>query len=360
VDIPERVEQAIEDAVSVHLANRLGDRGLLLGGDDLEVAHAQTAALGSRLLDRLLRQCYPMIGPGLDGHALAFERDDDMARIGAALAFGVVTANVLASGRCDGAPIREGAELLCAAFNLGIGLVDGLCDGDVESGTRLLQHIARGDVDRAAVDNRERGWLRTGLPLSMAADPSVSFTVDVIEVFFECLHDVYPGEVGAQVRRRVADQLALALNAELLSVSGAAAGTSRAALVECSRTTSVLPFEIIETLVTADAERVVPSAATLLGEAMWRIDDLVDLCTDARCGALNGVLLAADRVSERADGGYRLDALQSLLASSYIADAAAEAADKLSAGLGQAKGDTGRNAFLDFIHRYAAMAPHKS
>lgn len=360
MDIPERVEQAIEHAVSVHLASRLGDRGLLLGVDDLEVAHAQTAALGSRLLDRLVRQCYPMIDPGVDSHALAFERDDDMARIGAALSFGVVTANVLASGRRDGARMSEGAELVCAAFNLGIGLVDGLCDGDVDSGMRLLQHIERRDLDRAAAENRERGWLRTGLPLSMAADPSVSFTVDVVEVFFECLHALYPGEDGAQVRRRVADQLALALKAEFLSVSGATAEASRAALIESSRTTSVLPFEIIETLATADAERVEPSAATLLGEAMWRIDDLVDLCTDARCGALNAVLLAADGEAERADGGYRLDVLESLLASSCIADAAAEAADNLSAGLGEAVGGAGRNAFLDFIHRYAAMAPHKS
>ena len=124
--------------------------------------------------------------------------------------------------------------------------------------------------------------------------------------------------------------------------------------------TSVLPFEIIETLAGANAERVVPSAATLIGEAMWRIDDLVDLCSDARCGALNGVLLAADGVLDPAVGGYRLDTLESLLASSCIADAAAEAADNLSAGLCQAERDAGRNAFLHFIHRYAAVAPQKS
>jgi len=48
----------------------------------------------------------------------------------------------------------------------------------------------------------------------------------------------------------------------------------------------VLPFEIIETLATGATT----AAGTDLGEAMWRIDDLVDLGRDASSGALNWIV----------------------------------------------------------------------
>ena len=88
---------------------------------------------------------------------------------------------------------------------------------------------------------------------------------------------------------------------------------------------------------------------------MWRIDDLVDLCQDARSGALNGVLLEprpkrdaiAARAPARLDGHRR---------------AAAEAAESLLAGAAAAAGagHAQRRSFLSFIQRYAGIAPRPS
>jgi hypothetical protein len=362
VEIPERIEQAVDDAVAHHLATGLGDRGLLLTAADLAVAEAQAAALGQRLLTRVLHQCYPMIRDAGDDAALEFERSSDVARIGATLTFGAVTSTVLAARQGDRERLPGCVELLCATFNLGIGLIDGVCDGDAESGERLLTHLHGADLFGAAADNRGPGWLRRGLPGPLAADPAMAFTVDIIEAFFQTLHVVYPDATGAHVRRRVGGQLIRALASESQSVGRGLVGSSREGLIECSRATSVLPFQIIETLALGGPTSTTPSAGTLLGEAMWRIDDLVDLCDDARCGALNSVLVAASGVdaAQRAGGQrYRLVDLERLLASSDIASAAAAGAESLRAGLQLAGEVTApdRIAFLRFIQMYTAIPP---
>ncbi len=128
--------------------------------------------------------------------------------------------------------------------------------------------------------------------------------------------------------------------------------------VECSRATSVMPFEIIETITTAGRVLATPSPATLLGEAMWRIDDLVDLADDARSGALNALVLNAFQRRGGHDG-YDVADLQAVLDCSGIASAAAEAADRLTDGLRVAGIVTGddRHAFLQFVQRYAGIEP---
>ena len=111
----------------------------------------------------------------------------------------------------------------------------------------------------------------------------------------------------------------------------------------------MLPFEIVGTLTEDDHAA---SAARFLGEAMWRIDDLVDLCDDARTGALNAILLAAT-VTDRAE-------LERLLASDHIARAAAQAGDSLLRGVESAGGHVGTGSadvFLQFIARYAGIVP---
>ena len=101
-----------------------------------------------------------------------------------------------------------------------------------------------------------------------------------------------------------------------------------------------------------------PTAGTQLGEAMWLIDDLVDLCQDAHSGSLNGILLAATTGAGRPGERDVLAALERLLDSTDIACAAADAAEKLLAGL-QLAGDDhqGTASFLHFIQRYAGIAP---
>ena len=109
----------------------------------------------------------------------------------------------------------------------------------------------------------------------------MSFAADIVETFFAILHATYPGDSWSHLRGRVGDQLAAALEAEHSSLVSSFADASLGQLTQYSYATSVLPFEIVGTL--AQGEHAA-SAARFLGEAMWRIDDLVDLCDDARPG----------------------------------------------------------------------------
>ena len=204
----------------------------------------------------------------------------------------------------------------------------------------------------AARQPRPRGWLRVQLPAEMETDASVSFAADVVETFFATLHATYPGDPWSDLRARVGDQLAAALEAERSSLVSSRSDASLGQLTQYSYATSVLPFVIVGTISLSDFA---PRAAQCLGEAMWRIDDLVDLCDDARTGALNAILLAAT--------GPDRGELERLLMSDHIARAAAQAADSLSRGVEPADGHVGtcaRNVFLQFIARYAGIVPRES
>jgi hypothetical protein len=358
VEVPAPIEQAISEAVERHLETELGDRGLLLTADGLATATAEAAQRGTRLLTRVIHQCYPINRQGDGALAITFESERTAARIETALAFGAATARVLVRDERGIGQSASSVELMCAMFNLGIGLVDSLCDVDAEKGGALLQLIHGQDLARAAEGPRRRGWLRARVPQALAQDPTVAFTVDIIEVFFETLHASYPDAAWSQLRRGVGVQLGAALEAERQSVTRSADQTALDQLIEYSRLTSVLPFQIIETLASGGDAQTQPSAGTQLGEAMWRIDDLVDLCQDARSGSLNSVLLTAARPGERAG----VAALARLLASRDIGHTAAEAAESLLAGLQLGSGcdDQLRSAsFLQFIQRYAGIAPRQ-
>ena len=337
-EIPAPIERAVGDAVAHRLEAELGDRGLLLMADNLVAAEADAAQCGARLVISLIHRCYPITRQVGAEVALDFGGERGAARLQAALAFGAATACALAPDLRN-----PDVEFVCGMFNLGIGLVDGLCDEDAETGGALLALVNAHDLADAAEEPRARGWLRATLPPVAAGDPTAAFTADVIETFFEALHEVYPDDIW---RRRIGMQLGAALEAERASVAPSA-DAARDQLLECSRLTSVLPLQIIETLVDAQHARSEPTAGTHLGEAMWRIDDLVDLCRDARSGSLNGVLLSAG-------GGDVVTALKRLLGSTDIGRTASEAADHLQAGLQRADDPT---PFLYFVQRYAGISP---
>jgi hypothetical protein len=125
----------------------------------------------------------------------------------------------------------------------------------------------------------------------------------------------------------------------------------REELLRSSRMTSVLPFQIIETLARGTLPIDEWKAGTLLGEAFWRIDDLTDLCDDARSGALNAVLLRAS--PEDYDP---LGAVENLPRSPLVAAVAAEAAECLVEVSSSQAGRRGAMAeFLYFIERYAGL-----
>jgi hypothetical protein len=361
LEIPEYIERGIGRAVAGHLKTELGDRSLLLGADELVPAGAEIVERGARLLNNVVNQCYLTSAPSGGAVAVEFEGEHVAARLQAALAFGAVTADVLGRGGDQSAP---SVELLCAVFNLGIGLVDALCDGDPATGGRLLELIQERDLAAVVEARQPRGWLHSKLAAAPSRDAAVAFTVDIIEAFFEILHDAYPDDAGLQLRCGLGAQLSAALAAELQSVGRLAGQPTREQLIECSRLTSTLPFQVIQTLAGGKFVPTGVTAGTLLGEAVWRIDDLVDLCPDARSGALNGVLLTATGELGRPRCACDvLAALESLLDSADIADTAAKAAESLLTGLQRTDGGRAATAdqmatrsFLYFIQRYAGLA----
>jgi hypothetical protein len=184
----------------------------------------------------------------------------------------------------------------------------------------------------------------------------VAFTARVIESFFELVHAACPGAGKAAVRAQVGTLLEEALEAERWSVDPARADAPRDRLVECSRRTSVWPFRIMELVATGDARLPAPTAGELLGEAMWRIDDLVDLVEDANGDALNALLVAAD--PETSPGTSGQSALEVVLTSRMIAQATDQAAADLDAGLRASRGAAApgaRQIFISFVQRYAGL-----
>jgi hypothetical protein len=364
VEIPAGIQRAIGEEVARNLETELGNRGLLLAAGALAEAEAELAQRGTRLLTSAISVCYSISRLGDGALTIEFQGGASEARLGGALAFGASTASVLVAGRRPFERPAGSIELLCALFNLGIGLIDGICDTDAETGVALLELIQSQDLSVAAEEPPVRGWLSAALPPALAHDAQAAFTVEVVEAFFETLHVEYPHDAWHQLRRRVGIQLGEALDAERQSVARPADRIPREQLIAWSRRTSVLPFQIIETLACGNEPSSEPTAGTQLGEAMWRIDDLVDLCDDARSGALNGILLTATTGKGRPGERDRLVALERLLVSTEIASLSGEAADRLLIGLrlacpGSQKpaSDLRSAGFLSFIQRYAGIKP---
>ena len=367
VEIPADVERRIRDAVARHLESELRNRGLLLAVDEVATAEAEAAQRGTRLLTDVIHVCYPISRRG--GRAVTVEFDGlaTAARLGAALAFGASAANVFVADRRPLDRQAGAVELLCGLFNLGIGLIDGLCDTDAETGVALLELIERQDLSTAVEESPVRGWLSTALPPALARDAQAAFTVEVVEAFIETLHVEYPRDRWLSLRRGIGVQLAEALDAERRSVARLAERVPHELLIAWSRGTSVLPFQIIEKLACGEEPSSEVTAGTQFGESIWRIDDLVDLCDDARSGALNGVLLTATMANGRPGEWDRMAALERLLTSEEIASVASEAAEHLLSGFrlaspgSQKPGDDQRSAgLLSFIQRYAGITPRSA
>ena len=358
VGIPEQLRRVIGDAVSCSLCTELDTRGLLLTHAASSSATTDAARWGGALLHRVVAHCYQSSLQGDRAADVEFDDDQAATRIELALAFGSVTANLLTPRRLHRGRPTGSVDLLCAVFNLGIGLIDGLCDGAPQLGLRLLRVVQTLDLSGAARERVLGDRLQSALPASLAADPTAAFTSRIIEAFFDLLHSNYPGDERLTLRDQVGARLEEALEAETRSVDRSAEIASRDQLIECSRRTSVLPFQIIEHLATGDPALPSPTAGALLGEAMWRIDDLVDLAQDASDGSLNAVLLVAEEPWPTAtpDG---VAALERVLRSRAIPLAAAQAAEYLDAGLKAAPGGTAasedRRLFLSFVHRYAGI-----
>jgi hypothetical protein len=287
-------------------------RGLLL-------TDADNTTAAPELLHRAIALSFPEHDLTSQHVEVLFESHDERTRIEQALLFGWVTAEVLAPGAVDDRP-----RLLCALFNLFIGMIDSFCDTEPHGGDALMAALLSFDVEAQTIGALQKGRMLASLPFAASVDPTIAFIARVIDAFYSVLHATH----SLSVRKDVGRLLAQALAAEKLSVAASSNGPDE--LLEASRNTSVLPFLIMGTLVQGDI-----AAATHLGEAMWRIDDLIDLEADAESGALNSLLIT---------GAPDRDTIKAV---------AREAAEHLHAGLG----DLHQGQFLAFVHRYTGITP---
>ena len=303
--------EAVRDAL--HAAFHAYD---LLPADSVAITPAP------ELLQRVIALSFPEHDLTSQHVEVVFDSTEERTRIEQALLFGWVTADVLSPRGTD-----DRSHLLCAVFNLLIGMIDSFCDTASHNGDALLKSLRTFDAEATAIDLLQEGRMLASLPPAPAVDPTITFIARLIDAFYSVLHETHT----ASVRRDVGRLLARALAAEQRSVAASSAGPGE--LLEISRNTSVLPFLIMATLVQGDT-----IAATHLGEAMWRIDDLIDFHLDAQCGALNSLFI---RKTPDCDD---------------IKAVAREAADHLRAGLGTADG----RHFLRFVHRCAGVTPESS
>jgi hypothetical protein len=368
VEVPSAIDRAFEDLVVRQLHSELAARDLLLPAKILWQAEAEIAHQGEALIAHLAAG---IVGASMDTQTAArfdFESDESRARVQAALVFGATVADVLALNADNGGSVAKRVRALCGIFNLGIGLIDSLCDEDSRVGAVLLDFL-NGDGDalvQCARKLRQRGWIREVLPSGYNEDASVRMVADLVEVFFQELHALYPGDTNMSFRHHIGTQLTAALKSERDSICWSPKELDRERLLQTSRRTTVLPLQIIEALACGRIATDDSSAGTLLGEALWRIDDLVDLCQDVRSGALNSILVRAldDARSGQKDGVYQpLTVLEELLRSRDTEHAAAEAVECLAAGLrlnlnkvGAKYGDNEAvTRFLWFVQRYAGV-----
>jgi hypothetical protein len=344
------LEIVIRESVIRCLSAELGERGLLLTADQIAAAQADAARDGARLWALVAHGRAPVTIS--DGTTLGFDvlRDANASRLDASLAFGAAVAALLTPDP----PVRVAVETVCAIFNLGAGVVDGVCDRNPAAGVRLLEVAQAGIAD--AVSTRCRSdWLQARIPRELSNDLLVGFTAAVVEALVDAVHAAYPQDDAA--RRRAGRALEAALEVEYRSIGWSTMNVPLAQLTDWSRMTSVLPFQIIHVLVGGEPIGE-PSAATLLGEATWLIDDLVDLLQDARTGALNAVLLAAvGRAGLPNWPASRPEILETLVDSDDLADAAARAAECLASGLQLAGDGRERSArsFVHFLQRYVGI-----
>jgi hypothetical protein len=353
--------RAFESDVRSALAHALGTRGLLLDSDAAAAAMAANRQTGRRLLGELLKHCYG-VSPE-HGASVRFGDDADATRVELAVAFGAVTGQLLAPP--DRARDPQ-IQLLCGAFNLGIGLIDGLCDRDAPIGLSLLEAVAGADVRGGTRRGWPAGRLVSRLPVGLLADSAALFVARVIEAVLELLQSVHPGVAGQRTRDEVGRLLLDALEAEVRSVAPRQGIAGLRQLRECSRRTSVLPFRIIEWLATedlgaagseppatADPEAAAMTPGVVLGEAMWRLDDLVDLVADLERGALNGILL--DVPTANGPDPDRSAVLSELHDSGVVTMVAARAAELLAQSHGGPGAVESWPGFLAFVQTYAGL-----
>jgi hypothetical protein len=251
------------------LGRTLGNRVLqpILGEDDYRVF------IGGRLFGTAgadIHRRYPMV--------LAF---------GFSMTSGLYKMAGAGGRRCDDAASLGGL------FNLGISLMDTLCDSVPESSGALRKTLDADMLQRMTRDGpKEIRGIVDGI-----ADDDMRVVMKIVCGFFDRL----PRSNRQYSNRLVVmeKELLAAYSAELSSTDASRSSTGRCEeMVRISERKSMAPFRVISEVVRlhlptrneSDWRDRIRRAARYLGRIFWHVDDLVDVVNDCRWAAVNSVL----------------------------------------------------------------------
>ena len=304
------------------VVDKLAEASLWPASGEQEAFTAAKRRRGEELRDRVLLSALRpedrrwLLSPAIFGASNRRFR----AKTPSALAFGrdISTGMQAVSGH----PVRVDVAEASAVFNFGISIFDLLHDTQPDLVENFATHFDRHILSRL---HSEPDFAVELAEIAATIDvPEFRLILQVIAEVYRQFHVLGIGNFG-----KVTDLLSAAYEAELKS----AVPAERQCVVELARTArtkSMLPFAIIGAIGGLDAgtdeqcsapDRIVERVGTIF----WRIDDLADIVSDARSGALNSLLVEA-----RSEAGEDIaPTLTRLLDSRSIESAASEVRDDL-------------------------------
>jgi hypothetical protein len=190
-------------------------------------------------------------------------------------------------------PCQPEAAELGAVLILGTAAVDQLFDASPRRRDALLTVLSR-DLLIAAAD-RSTGQRALTEASRAAPDADIRYVLGLVSAFFLRLTRCDLDEVWYQ---RICDLLLQAYDAELRTLASRPPGRLSAEILQAHLSARVLPFRVISAIQCGLCRHACGGsdqgscarAAQLLGEAVAAVDDLADLCADARRGAANSLL----------------------------------------------------------------------
>ncbi len=253
------------------------------------------------------------------------------------LGFGWGMTHVLAAHQS--LPCQAEAAELGAVLILGTAAVDQLLDGSRRRRDALLAVLNR-DLLAAAAE-RDTGQRALAEASLTAADPGVRYVLALVSAFFQRLQHCSLAEDWYQ---RICDLLRQAYDAELRTISARPPEPPGDGILQAHLSARVLPLQVISAIqcglrghaCAESGHDKCTRAAQLLGEVIAAVDDLADLCADARTGAVNSLLAQSAGPGLAAEQRSPSRALIGVLSSGacwHAVDSAARALTELGHGL---------------------------
>lgn len=285
-DIPAVLEFLMLHEAQTAFARTMSSRGLTIAPATQATVLDTDRRHGHRIAARLP-------SPGLDSRFFGRHWRDQAVPV---LGFGWGMTHVLAAHQS--LPCQPEAAELGAVLILGTAAVDQLLDASPRRRDALLATLSRGLLIAAA--DRSTGQRALAEASLAAQDADIRYVLGLVSAFFLRLTRCDLDEFWYQ---RICNLLLQGYDAELRTLASSPPGRPSTEILQAHLSARVLPFRVISAIQCGLCRHACDDsdqgscarAAQLLGEAVAAVDDLADLCADARHGAANSLLnLSAD------------------------------------------------------------------